>query len=111
MENKPECIIDDFGNKYWFNKSDQYHNEYGPAIIWKNGDTEWRINSKLHRLDGPAKVFVNEKHLNEWWINDYRLTNTITKWAEENDIDLDNLTREDKALIKLVWADYSGIIK
>lgn len=106
MQDKPECIIDDFGNKYWFNQSDQYHNEHGPAIIWKNGDTEWLINSKLHRLDGPAKVFVNEKHLNEWWINNYRLTNTITKWAEDNGIDLDNLKDVDKTLIKLVWADY-----
>ena len=104
MQDKPECIIDDFGNKYWFNKSDQYHNEHGPAIIWKNGDTEWRINSKLHRLDGPAYLCYNgEKY---WFINDYNVTDKITTWAKDNDIDLDNLTDVDKTLIKLVWADY-----
>ena len=31
------------------------------------------------------------------------VTDTFPKWCEANEIDLDNLTREDKMLIRLVW--------
>ena len=66
-----------------------------------------------HRLDGPAvlfsPLFVKNYNLNRdtcWFINDFEVTDEITKWAKENDIDLDNLTDVDKALIKLVWVNY-----
>ena len=41
-----------------------------------------------------------------WFINNHNVTYEIATWAKENDIDLDNLTDVDKALIKLVWSDY-----
>ena len=64
-----------------------------------------------HRLDGPAHIkFYDDGSIAtyDWYINDYYLTHKIEKWAKENDIDLDNLSEVDKALIKLTWADYNG---
>ena len=79
MENKPKCITDTNGNKYWY------------------------LNDKIHRLCGTAIDYNGRK---EWYINDHDVTQEITKWAADNKIDLDNLTDVDKALIKIVWADY-----
>ena len=67
-----------------------------------------------HRLDGPAYIDFDTNgniYLKDWYINDYYVTDEITQWAKDNDIDLDNLSEDDKLLIKIVWADYSGIIK
>ena len=41
-----------------------------------------------------------------WFINGYDVTLEIAQWAKDNDINLSRLTIEDKALIKLVWANY-----
>ena len=35
--------------------------------ILANGSKEWRLNGKLHRLDGPAREFANGTK--EWWQN------------------------------------------
>ena len=126
MENKPICEIDKYGTKRWylngiphredgpaveFLDGDQswffegkLHREDGPAIISSHGYKEWFNNGKLHRLDGPA--FIHDDGDKAWFINDSHVTVIITDWANENDIDLDNLSEVDKALIKIVWADY-----
>ena len=80
MKNKPKCITDTNGNKYWY------------------------LNDKLHREDGPAVEMADGTK--KWCINDHDVTQEITKWATDNNIDLYNLSEVDKALIKLVWADY-----
>ena len=62
-----------------------------------------------HRLDGPAYILFDSDGMvstASWYINDDIVTEKITTWAKENSIDLNNLTDVDKALIKLVWADY-----
>ena len=126
MENKQTCEIDYRGNKIWRLNGKRHrqdgpavemkngsrfwyingkrHREDGPAAEYKNGDTEWYIDGKLHRLDGPAIIWDDDNK--EWWVNDIEITDEIIQWAQENDIDLDNLTGVDKALIKIVWADY-----
>ena len=126
MENKQTCEIDYRGNKIWRLNGKRHrqdgpavemkngsrfwyingkrHREDGPAAEYYHGDKEWYINGKLHRLDGPANV--SHSGYKEWWINGSKLTDEIQSWAEENNIDLDNLTHEDKALIKLVWTYY-----
>jgi hypothetical protein len=130
MENKPKCITDTNGNKYWYlndklHREDgpaveiadgskrwclngETHREDGPAIMWADGTKKWYINGNQHRLDGPAIISSHgyNEWYNEWYINDHFVTKEITQWAKENDIDLDNLTDVDKALIKLTWADY-----
>ena len=57
-----------------------------------------------HRLDGPAVLRKSGDTI--WFINGKYANHLITEWAKENDIELDNLSEVDKALIKIVWADY-----
>lgn len=66
--------------------------------------SKWNDQSYLHRLDGPA--FIGHNGSKEWCINDYEVTDEIHKWAKEYNIDLDNLSDVDKALIKLIWSSY-----
>ena len=103
MENKPTCRVHKCGHKYWY-LNGRLHREDGPAIEYTNGESHWVVHSKSHRLDGPAVILANGE--TKWFINDYNVTDKINKWAKENDIDLDNLSDVDKALIKIVWADY-----
>ena len=103
MENKPTCEIDAYGNKRWY-VDGKIHREDGPAIILHTGTEIWCFDGEYHRLDGPAYIWVNSTP--EWWFNGYYVDDMIKSWAEENDIDLDNLTEVDKALIKLVWGDF-----
>ena len=105
MENKPiyEYEIDGEGTKRWY-LNDIPHREDGPAVEYANGEKIWKVNGITHRLDGPAHITSDGDKV--WYINDCHVTDQIIQWAEENDIDLDNLTDVDKALIKLVWSDY-----
>ena len=126
MENEPICTTDINGTKKW-QLDGRYHREDGPAIEHTNGQYGWYLNGKLHREDGPAakdaygtKYWYKNgrphrldgpaiEHYNGtkyWYVNDCNVTDLITKWSKENDIDLNNLTEMDKALIKLTWADY-----
>ncbi|MDA8453672.1 hypothetical protein M4R22_02735 [Acidovorax sp. GBBC 3334] len=48
-------------------KDDVLHREDGPAIQWKNGPTQWRLNGELHRVGGPAVEFLDGS--TEWWLH------------------------------------------
>ena len=103
MENKPICEIDEYGNKKWYING-VLHREDGPAIEDAYGTNCWYKNGKLHRIDGPTIVWIDGSYV--WFINGYDVTLEIAQWAKDNDINLSRLTIGDKALIKLVWADY-----
>ena len=105
MENKPICEIDKYRTKRWF-LNGIYHREDGPAIEYLDGTKVWFKCGATHRLDGPAIIY-HDGRVN-WCVNGYSIMDRIENWAHENDIDLNNLTEVDKALIKLVWADYDG---
>ena len=104
MENKPICTTDINGTKKW-QLDGRYHREDGPAIELKSGTKIWCFDGEYHRLDGPT-IVRGDYGPSGWYINDCNVTDLITTWSKENDIDLNNLTETDKALIKLVWADY-----
>ena len=57
-----------------------------------------------HRLDGPA--LISHTGSCHWYINNLFVTTKITQWAEYHNIDLDDLSDVDKALIKIEWASY-----
>ena len=82
MENKPICITDKDGNKRWYNEFGSYHREDGPAVIWKNGNTQWYFNGKCHREDGPAIELVGGTK--KWYINDkcHRIDNPAIEWCD-----------------------------
>jgi hypothetical protein len=50
----------------WHDADGDYHRRDGPAIERYSGIQEWRIKGKLHRIDGPARVWDNGQ---EWWVN------------------------------------------
>jgi calcineurin-like phosphoesterase family protein len=94
--------LEDHNGNIWI-QNEVYHREDGPAIDLKN-NKRWIVHGKLHRLDGPA--FVNVTHT-DWYINGFLVTDLIQSWAKEREIDLDNLTEEDKIIIALEWSNYS----
>ena len=106
MDNdKSKYILGLDGTQRWY-FDQMYHNDNGPSIVYPDGTEHWHKNGNRHRLDGPA--IVNPNGRNYWYINDFYVTDLITSWAKENDIDLKNLSDMDKALIKLIWSDYDG---
>lgn len=46
----------------------KYHREDGPAVEWANGYKVWFLNGKKHRVGGPA--FESPEGRKEWWLND-----------------------------------------
>jgi hypothetical protein len=63
-------VIDEFGNKFWYNKNNEMHREDGPAAEYFDGTKTWRIDGRLHREDGPALEAGNgNKH---WYIHGKR---------------------------------------
>ena len=103
MENKPKCTIDKYRTKRWV-MNGQHHRLDGPAIEYLNGEKHWYVYGSLHRLDGPAIEYPNKS--DQWYFRGLRVTDIITLWAKENNIDLDNLSEVDKFMIKLEWANY-----
>lgn len=48
------------------------HRNNGPAVVWYNGKQVWCKHGKLHRVDGPAIVNVeddSEDTVCEYWID------------------------------------------
>jgi hypothetical protein len=64
---KNRMIVDKWGVKSWY-KNDKLHREDGPARIWENGAECWYRDGKIHREDGPARTWGDGTK--EWWIND-----------------------------------------
>jgi len=48
------------------------HREDGPAIGWADGSRYWWLNGKRHREDGPAIEWSDGSK--EWWLNGKELT-------------------------------------
>ena len=63
---------------------------------------EWWINDRFHRDDGPAYI-DNINKLYYWFIKGKNKTDEITKWLKDNEIDLINMTLEEKVLLKVAF--------
>lgn len=80
-----EIHTDDNGN---------LHRSDGPAVITPDGSKFWWTNGKLHRMNGPAVVdTVNNKNL--WYFNGYPVTDEVTAWAKERNLNLNDLSIDD----------------
>lgn len=110
------------GDKLWY-KNDSIHREDGPAIEYTNGYKVWALNGRRHREGGPAVIYANgdkywythgkadrldgpavEPKLREcsWFINNKKIDELEYKnWLLENGMFLDNLSEDDKLLIRL----------
>lgn len=62
-------------------KDDFYHRKNGPAKIWPDGYSEWWLNGKLHREDGPAIVGGGDTRASSYWMHGVSLTEKeFIKW-------------------------------
>jgi len=57
---------------YYKKNTNIIHNPYGPAVVSEDGDKEYWINDKRHRLDGLAIIYSNGEE--EYYINDKKLS-------------------------------------
>jgi hypothetical protein len=118
---EPALTIDEYGTQQW-SRNGQYHREDGPAVIYPNGTQKWWLNGNLHREDGPAVIgsngneywYLNGKYhredgpaiiypngTQEWFLNDINITKEVNEWANERNIDLNNMSDEDKMVLKI----------
>ena len=63
------------GTTRYYNTKGEFHRENGPAVIYSDGYTEW-------------------------WINGVCITDKVNFWANERNIDLDNMSEMDKVILK-----------
>lgn len=54
-----------------FLADDKLHREDGPAVIYRDGETQWFINGNRHRLDG-GPVIEKPNGFKSWWVNGKR---------------------------------------
>ena len=69
---KPQYIrIDTDGDKFYYSDKEMtvLHREDGPACEFLSGTKMWFVNGKLHRNDGPARIWSGDG-MKEWFIND-----------------------------------------
>ena len=96
-EDGPAIIYPDGHQEWW--KDGKYHREDGPAVINTDGYQEWFKDGKLHREDGPA--VISPSGTQYWYINDKDITNDIINWAKDRNIDLNNMSDDDKVILKI----------
>jgi hypothetical protein len=65
----------------------------------KYGSQRWYKNDKLHREDGPA--VIRPDGTQHWWLNGKEITDDIKNWAKDRNIDLNNLSDNDKIILKI----------
>jgi hypothetical protein len=56
VDMRPVISEDQHGNKRWY-VGDSLHRIDGPAVVWVDGRHDWYLNGMRHRTDGPALVF------------------------------------------------------
>ncbi len=64
-----------------------------------DGTQRWFKDGKLHREDGPAIIWPSGYQ--EWYKDGKEITDDIIKWAKDRDIDLNNLSDDDKMVLKI----------
>jgi len=68
-EAQSTCEIDHVKTKRW-RLDGKLHRVDGPAVEWSDGDTAWYIHGQLHREDGPAIKWIDD--FESWWFNGKR---------------------------------------
>jgi hypothetical protein len=96
-EDGPAVIHTD-GNQTWY-LNGRLHREDGPAYVGYDGTEYWCKNGKFNREDGPAIICHNGTQ--DWYLNDKNITKDVTNWANERNVDLNNMSDEDKMVLKI----------
>jgi hypothetical protein len=95
---KPVCTTYPDGTQVWY-LNGNIHREDGPAVIHPNGTQVWLLNGNIHREDGPA--FIDPNGTQCWFLNGKEITDEVNDWAKERNIDLNNLSHNDRIILKL----------
>ena len=69
--------VDDNGDKEWF-LNGKLHRIDGPACEYADGTKHWHLDGKRHRVDGPAVEWSDGTKY--WYLNDKELTQA--QWIE-----------------------------
>ena len=59
------------GDKEWW-VDDKRHRVDGPAVEWSNGSKHWYVDGKRHRVDGPAIEYKSGDK--SWYVDGKKLT-------------------------------------
>ena len=70
--------VDDNGDKEWF-LNGKLHRVDGPAVEYADGSKRWYIDGKRHRIDGPAIEYANGTKC--WYLDGNKLTEEQWKQA------------------------------
>ena len=65
-DQKPICKVSPDGTKQW-RLDGKLHRVDGPALEYADGTKYWYLNDKLHRVDGPAIEYANGTK--RWYLN------------------------------------------
>jgi hypothetical protein len=72
------------GTKHW-RVNGKLHRLDGPAIEWSDGAKEWRVDGVVHRIGGPAVIWADGTK--EWWLNGRQISAAaVDAWLIENEI-------------------------
>jgi hypothetical protein len=93
MDNEPTLTIYKGGDKFW-RLNGKVHRVDGPAIDAINGNKFWYLHDKCHREDGPAIEYSNG---DKRWYLDNKLY-TFDNWLEANTF----ISEEEKLMLKLI---------
>jgi hypothetical protein len=108
-------VPQEFTGNLWDYAGMNIHRVDGPAIIWRDGATEWYLNGKNHRVGGPA--FEGVSGYKAWIINGKRhredgpaieCTDGTRYWCLNGkdysfEDFLKQLPEEDAVMVKLTW--------
>ncbi len=89
---------DSDGTQRWW-KDGKLHREDGPAYISSDGYQAWWKDGYLHREDGPAIIYPCGYQ--RWCKDGKDITDDITNWVKDRDIDLNNMSDDDKLILKI----------
>lgn len=70
---------------------------------------EYHKRGELHRLDGPSTIWSNGEV--DYHLMGFCIDNDFIQWMKDRNMDLTNLSEEDKMIIYLEWPEISEIIR
>lgn len=92
------------GTKFWY-VDGQLHRENGnPSCVYNTGETEYFFNGKLHRYNGYCSASLQNVYGSTYFIHGNEVdAKQYLSWVEEQGMDVNNLSDNDKTLIDIKW--------
>ena len=83
MTQQPEHTIRPDGTQEW-RVNGKLHRLDGPAIICPDGGQAWFVNGQRHRTDGPACIYADGYQA--WFVNGENITAQVLIWMEQQSV-------------------------